>query len=249
MIGLQSFIPRDFQSLLKHMGPSALKVVDWGDALKALKTLSTRYLSQDTPDALKASLREHLPAEVQFVDKFPSNKAKFENEVTYAEEVLKTYFSQLKCPEGLFLDLRQSRFEQTDEILMWKPNSLWVSFTGEFREGLLEIYKGYYGKDDDLMDSGLNKMGLLSAASTPDQKAEIKNLILNHIGSDSPNAVEFKLEKFTESFEALFSYLKKHNMKISVNFIYLGIYLVSLYLNLSQIQRPIDVKAVANSTL
>jgi hypothetical protein len=81
-----------------------------------------------------------------------------------AKTILALYFGQLFSPHGVFLDLRSSHFHHTEQLL-WHPGALWTKFSPTFREGLIEVYDGFYLEKDDLYKHGLIKIGLLSVAS------------------------------------------------------------------------------------
>ncbi len=248
MFGIKNLVPKEFQVFLKHIGPSAFKIISVKEASSALYGLSQSYLNSKEAKALQVKVKPLLPKGVEMGDVSDSSvPANAEKE--YGHRILQIYFSQIQSTEGLFLDLRQKHFQWQEDHLIWQPSNLQVRLKESFRQGLHSVYLGFYSDNPKELDAGLLKMGLIKESASEQEKQELKQLLLDHVGSDSPTAVNFELQKFSDSFEKFFAYLKRNNVKLSADFLHLGIYLVSLYLNLDSINQPLNVQKSAQEIL
>ena len=71
----------------------------------------------------------------------------------------------------------------------------------------------------------------------------MKSLFKNHFGEGDQTAVQFEASKFTDSFQAVFKHVFQQKKRLPVEFAFLGIYLVTLYLNLGEIEDGLDVRS------
>ncbi len=248
MFGIKNLVPKEFQVFLKHIGPSAFKIISVKEASSALYGLSQSYLNSKEAKALQEKVKPLLPSGVD-MGSVTDSAVPAEAESEYGHKILQIYFSQIQSTDGLFLDLRQKHFQWNDDHLIWQPSNLQVKLNEPFRQGLHSVYRGFYSDNSEELDDGLLKMGLVKKGASQEEKQELKQLLLDHVGSDSPTAVNFELQKFSNSFEKFFAYLKKNNVKLSADFLHLGIYLVSLYLNLDSINKPLNVQKSAQEIL
>ena len=110
------------------------------------------------------------------------------------------------------------------------------------------IYEGYYFENHHKLTEGMLKVGLITDTN-PATVEEIKKLLFSHFGEASDKEVIFELDHFKASFHSLFLYLKKNKIQLSSDFLFLGIYLVTLYLTLSKIGQPVDVNSCFRRSL
>jgi len=66
--------------------------------------------------------------------------------------------------------------------------------------------------------------------------------LFSHFGKAGEGPVLFELNKFKKSFHELFLHLKRNDLRLTSDFLFLGIYLVTLYLSMSKLGEPLDVK-------
>jgi hypothetical protein len=190
-------------------------VVEWKDVLKHAPTLLRRMTKKEGVGELRKSLDSHWRPKGQ--------------PPVLGQAVLELYFAQIVNPSGLFLDLRRKHFAIDEKhIVTFTPNGFWVKWQEPFREGLLNIYTGYYEDRSDLIDKGLGQIGLINSEMSPNEVLEVKNMLLAHIGGDYRQQ-KFLIADFTASFERFFNFLLDKKIRLSADFLYLGIYLASLY--------------------
>jgi hypothetical protein len=237
----QSLVPKEFKPFLKRVSPAAFKVVDWKRALKTSSQLSKRYLTGEGQEDLQDGLSGHLPEGVQF-GRGTQGLLSLVNPEEVGEKILGVYFAQLQAEEGCFLDLRAQCWSGEGETVYWNPSNLWVTFSSEFRQGLQQVYWGYYQNQSEFMDQGVLQMGLVTPDMDNEQKAEIKKLLIDHVGSENNEAMRFSLDKFEASFDQFFLTLKSRGQRLPADFLFLGVYLVLLYSTLESLGVPLNVK-------
>ena len=246
-----SFLPRGFRSLLDYISPAAFEVIDWTAALKKTGRISKEIVFETSVERVKAEFRNHLPAGIQFADKDLSDVV-YENHLNqtskkeFGQKLLVLYFQQIFSVNEIFLDLRKERFsrslsETCEETLSWKPNGLWVEFSDEFLKGLRLLYQGFYEQNETSLDLGLSMLALYSDAMSLQEKSELKGLLEIHFGQGRTAPMKFEVAHFMRSFDNLFLFLKRNNMKLSEDFLFLGIYILTLYLHLEILDESFDV--------
>lgn len=241
----KSLLPKFFKDVLQHIPTIALRSIDWKEVLKEMGPLvfkmGQRQLGQNEIHSLNTLSNELY----QLVDKLNPNQIhelNVEQKKTLGQKLLKIYFIQLKNPDGLILDLRSNHFCLTDEELQWKPNNSWYTLEESFRKSIINIYKGFYFNDDTLFKKGLIDIGL---TKNLDQKKvdELKILFFSHFGPGDQDEVSFELSTFSESFYKLFHFFVTNKVELHKNFIFIGIYLVTLYMHLEKLEVKLDVKS------
>lgn len=73
---------------------------------------------------------------------------------------------------------------------------------------------------------------------------ELKSLFYAHFGPGDQSIVKFKVSQFSESFYELFHFFVTNKVELEKDFIFLGIYLVTLYMHLEDLGESCDVRAV-----
>lgn len=232
------FLPSFFKEVLTHIPTLALKSVDWKGTLKELGPVLLRLGKDRLEDSKITLLKNSLRSDIAF-EKFDANQ---EINSEMARGILKLYFDQLNSSEGMVIDLR-SKFFKYEEKLNWNPSNIWYKLDDNFRTALLDIYKGFYYQDDVLFSKGLKEIGL-SENLTPEKTVELESLFKAHFGQGLNEPIKFELEKFQESFYHLFKFFVDNEVALSKDFLFVGIYLVTLYMSLEKYGKEIDVKEV-----
>lgn len=233
------FFPSILKEILTHIPTIAFKTVRWGEFLKRSKPILAQMTNPQQFQSqylhLQQSLSPLLPPNMSFSQELSGEKS------IKGEDLLFLYFSQLKSTDGVFLDLRPHHFSCYQDKTLWRPNFIWVKFEEPFRQSLIELYRGFYQEDDQLFSQSLIKIGLGKNLST-NEFNELKTLFLNHFGEGDQTKVNFNLRIFQKSFTDLFQFFLKHKIVLESDFLYLGVYLVSLYLHLEKNQQSYDVR-------
>ena len=164
-----------------------------------------------------------------------------------AGQLLALYFRQLLNKEPISLDMRLSQFYLTAENkLVWSKKGIHHSFDQAFLDSLIGTYEGFYGDDDSKMSDCLAKLGLWNPDSSEETKALGIELLKQHFGDTG--AAKFDLPKFSSSFHELFTYLLKNKVTLSHEFLFLGVYLLTLYHGLSKLNCSLDVQGIWDKT-
>lgn len=164
------------------------------------------------------------------------------------ERILHLYFRQWLVSDGLFLDLRANRFGLWEDELGYYPNGLWVSLRPEFRTGMLALYQSFYSDDEQAFDQALRTMGLLQPGLSDAAETELKALLHRHFGIEQTNQV-FRIDDFKASFDELFEFFIANDCSLHSDFVFVGFYLITLYLTLEQLGQPYDVNRVCAEAL
>lgn len=237
---LKMLIPEDFHPLLSCISPSAFKVVDWKSLFKTAPLLSQRVVKKSGVQKLAQAIENHIPRHIAF--EFGSSEKNQIQNSDFGKTLLEIYFGQIYCENGLFLDLRPARFSQNESgSTHWNPNGLWVTWDSKFRNGMIEIYEGYYEESPSRLRDGLLKVGLVKEGFQLKQIEEVESILRAHIGGD-PGAQKFEIKSFTSSFERLFQFLIKNDVTLNSDFLFLGVYLASLYTHLQTLGGTYDVR-------
>lgn len=261
---LHFLLPKELHPIFDHIPSSALQVVGWSSVLPSVITVGRRLAFDEGKHEMIADLTALLPAHVQFSLEHRchhrcEDAADAHPELINAEHigedeaerkrfglaVLEVFFSQLFSEEGFFIDLREHGFSLDAEAIYWNPPNLWYHLDHNFRIGLLKIYEGYFFGPFSEVEDGLAELGLFTEDHASNKK--VVDLLLSHFGTGEQRDVLFEIEPFAESFEQFFDYLKEKDMQLDANFIYFGIYLVTLYLCLDKLKVPLDARLAFTS--
>jgi predicted unusual protein kinase regulating ubiquinone biosynthesis (AarF/ABC1/UbiB family) len=216
-------------------------VIDWKSILAEAPSLAKRLATGEGVVQLGIKLESILPERI-VIAKVQRDGLSSELASEDGSLLLELYFRQFQSDQGMFLDLRPQNFSRaSDNTICWHPNGLWNNLGPEFRYGMLSIYQGYYSEKPELMRQGLKRVGLIREDFSPALIDQVEKMILGHIGGELSQQ-EFKVQNFTESFERLFQFLLKEKIVLSSDFLYLGIYLASLYIHLEKLGGSYDVR-------
>ena len=81
----------------------------------------------------------------------------------------------------------------------------------------------------------LNNIGLIADTDSEESKQEMINIFNDHFGDENQESVKFEMKHFMDSFHKIFDKIFHQKKSLSEDFVYLGIYLVTLYLHLEKL--------------
>lgn len=152
---------------------------------------------------------------------------------------LRVYFYQIFSSNKFSLDLRRSRFNFSDNW-EFKGELMVGRFSKKFISSLRTTYDGYYSGDDVLLKRGLMNLGLMKVKWSENDKQEFLCLVKNHFGSDNNVISKFRMSEMIHSFTQIFEFIRDRKVKLSKDFIMLGVYLTSLYMALDSVDGEVD---------
>jgi hypothetical protein len=240
---LSNFLPDPLPEIFSKAPKIIFKSFPVTQLLKEATTLTSQMMNHDIQNEMKESLREKIPSisiEIAPSIEVPIKKLNHEQAVT----LLKLYFFQLKHHHQIFLDLRSVNFGQKNGFLTWAPTALYHSFQTEFHQGILNLYFGFFTGNDEAMDQGLKQIKLIQPEMSELKKTELRSLFKSHFGNAMEGEVILNLNDFNKSFNNILQFLDQENLKIEIDFLYFGIYLITLYLSLDPVASPIPVKKI-----
>lgn len=242
---LMRILPGVLKELSKHVPTVLFQTVEWSELASELPKISRRIIQKEGYEDLYQVQRELLhPYNIVLTDE-PLTHTKLESNPAIAEKILTLYFTQLFSSSGIFLDLRSNHFVSSNSSeLKWHPTGFWTKFDEKFREGLLNVYEGFYLEDNDLYYVGLEEIGLLKPEFSADEKKELGDLFREQFGKALDENMEFNLEHFRSSIIKMSNFMLNKKVKISKDFLYLGIYLVTLYSTLEETHSKLPVKQI-----
>lgn len=257
-------IPSELKVFMEYVSPSIFKVVSLTDAAKKSAKLIAMLAPTQKNQEIIHEAKEHLSARLPKEVRFTTNLSQLENltekidslsltnKQSIGESILKLYFEQLKSDQWVFLDLRLNHLHQATDNekphLLWEPSPLMHRFSNSFLEGLHQVYEGFYEDHAAKLEGGLIQLGLLDTNSTDYEKQKLIGLLLSHFDKGSEGLVLFDLGDFYQSFHQMFVHLKKQKRRLQTDFVFLGIYLVSLYIGLEKLGVGLDVRSAWNAT-
>ncbi len=241
-MSLMSWLPKALKELITHVPTLLFEVVSWTELSKDISSLSHRLLTGSGAAELRQKLAKKLPNSL----KLTSQAHELNPSHQLGETILELYFRQLQSTEGMFLDLRLRHFSGTEGNYLWNPNSMWASFSPSFRQALHKLYDGFYLGSDQVFHDGLVETGLISQDWSVEDQLEMKRLFKGHFGSAIDQPMEFHLATFQDSFQNVFDFLMKKKVKLSTDFLILGVMLVTLYLSLEELGGNYPVADIYN---
>lgn len=148
------------------------------------------------------------------------------------ERILELFFHQIFAEGPLILDLRSERFEAgADGALIWRPRPLFVVFEPAFRQGVQDLYDGFYGGKRESFERAVEALGI--ACAEPEMR--------RHFAGDV-RAQRFSVREFQASFHDVFVRVREGRSRLHRNFLPLGFYLAALYENLERTGAALDVQ-------
>jgi hypothetical protein len=244
-----SFLPRGFGSLLDYISPSAFDVIDWTSALKKSGTVSRELIFETSVTRLKEQIGPFLPTGVAFTSSKLTQSHDREGQQReiadpMGQKLLEIYFLQIYTGQEVFLDLRKERFSAVEsQEIKWNPNGLWYKFSDNFILGIRSLYIGFYTDNEASLQAGLLQLGLLSDSMSAEANLQLRELLEGHFGQGKSAPMTFRVSHFMNSFDSLFLFLKKHKLKLSEDFLFLGVYILTLYMHLESLGQAYDASS------
>ena len=230
--------PGFLKEILPYISPRIFDLMDIPMVAMNMGKLSYQYLFSKGVSDIKDNLKENLPEGISFDELAGEPKSKKE----IGEALLELYFYQVLSGKKIFIDLRPSCFEKMNGGVKWTPNGLHCQLDNSFQMGLSQLYQGFYEDDYALYERGLFAIGLLNDQDSEDTKKEMMSIFNNHFGEGDQESVKFEMKHFTDSFHQVFDKIFYQQKRLSEDFVYLGIYLVTLYLHLEKLDTPLNVR-------
>ncbi len=249
---LPGFIPEELRQLARFVPLKGWDAIEWRPLLGAMRSVSWRYVTGSGVAKLRRSTAEAV-SELTLVDTLagcePLETVSGRRRVReLGDAILHLYFAQWLVDDGLFLDLRSSRFAVGDEGLHFAPNGLWIRLRPEFREGMLALYRSFYTTDDEAFEAALRSMGMLRPGLSRESESELKELLHAHFGIDQ-KAQKFSIDSFKASFDDLFEFFIANDYRLHSDFVFVGFYLITLYLTLEQGGQAHNVRVICSDCL
>jgi predicted unusual protein kinase regulating ubiquinone biosynthesis (AarF/ABC1/UbiB family) len=235
-------LPGVLKELLKHVPTVLFEAVEWRVLSHELPKLSRRIIQKEGYAELFDLQKTYLsPFKINLVPEVSKNFYPQDKKLA-AQCILTLYFAQLFSPHGIFLDIGPTHLEMNGEELNIHPNGVWTKFSPEFADGITDIYDGFYEEDDKLFHQGLIKSGLSSTKWPQKDRDALAQLFKSHFGASVSGEMTFELETFKKSFLKVADFMLEKKVKISTDFIYLGIALVTMYSSLEHTKASVNVK-------
>lgn len=235
-------LPGVLKELMKHVPTVLFQTVEWSEIVSEIPVISRRMINKEGYAELADLQKEYLKDLPLCVRHELVNGPGLRP--GDGATILSLYFRQLFSQHGVFLDLRSLHFNHESDTLLWNPGTLWTKFSPEFREGLVEVYDGFYLGKDDLYKNGLVKIGLLDPSWPAEDQKTIMDIFRKHFGSAQTENVEFKLDHLRAGIIAMAQFLLGKKARIKKDFLYLGIYLVTMYGTLEETGESLPVKEI-----
>lgn len=240
---LMRILPGVLKELAKHVPTVLFQTVEWNELAHELPKISRRIIQKEGYAEILSYQKDLLaPFQISVTEAPLTTGPKLDKVV--GEKWLTLYFAQLYSPHGLFLDLRSHHFSTTDETLLWHPSPFWTKFDESFRLGVLKVYEGFYLGKNDLYYEGLEQIGLIQPEWNEEDKHKLAELFRSQFGSALTEEMNFDLDHFKSSIIKLSDFMLKKKVKIPKDFLYLGIYLVTLYSVLEETHAKLPVKQI-----
>jgi hypothetical protein len=235
-------LPGVLKELVKHVPTVLFETVEWSEIMSELPLITRRMINKEGYAEL-ADLQKEILKDLPLCVRHEHLSEHGLRPVSGAT-ILALYFRQLFSPHGVFLDLRSTHFSHQSDELWWNPGTLWTKFAPDFQAGLIEVYDGFYLGKDDLYRSGLVKIGLLDPSWPVEDQEKIMQIFRKHFGSAQTEHVEFKLEQLRAGMISMALFLLEKKARIKKDFLYLGIYLVTMYGALEEVGQALPVKEI-----
>lgn len=236
-------LPGVLKELVKHVPTVLFQAVEWNELAHELPKISRRIIQKEGYNELLAEQKELLSSlgilvsEEALTGSLTVDKA-------VGEKWLTLFFIQFFSPHGVFLDLRSSHFKTNNGNLIWHPSALWTRFDDKFQKGIFKVYDGFYLEKRDVYFEGLTEIGLIQPEWSLDDKNKLAELFRSQFGSSVNEDMSFDLDRFQTSIIKLSDFMLNKKVKIPKDFLYLGIYLVTLYSSLEETKAKLPVKEI-----
>lgn len=146
---------------------------------------------------------------------------------------LRLYFHQLLHWDEVVVDQRAVAFRSSGGEVLWNPKPLWTRWEPRFRDGVRDVYRGFFAGDDARFRTGLAAMGMLAG----------EDVFRAVFGSDDQRAVAFSVKGFQHTFHEIFVRCRDAGAELPGGALPLGLTLGSLYQHLEALGGTFDVRA------
>lgn len=249
---LPGFIPDELRQLARFVPTTGWDAIEWRPMLSAMRQVSWQFMTGRGVRKLRRATAGTVSAVTltdDLYDAEPLHEVEEPDRLqALGDDLLHLYFGQWLVDDGLFLDLRSSRFGVRDDELLYEPNGLWIRLRSEFREGMVALYRSFYSDDDSAFEDALRQMGMLKPGLSQAAESELKELLHAHFGVDQIAQV-FRIDDFKESFDELFAFFIANDYKLHSDFVFVGFYLITLYLTLEQGGQPHDTQRICSDVM
>lgn len=233
---LMRILPGILKELSKHVPTVLFQTVEWSELASELPRITRRMLHKEGHMELFMQQKEFLSPLHITLHHSPLTEHSMDG-----HKLLQLFFAQLNSPHGLFLDLRSHHFNNETDGLSWHPSHFWTKFDEGFRCALLDVYEGFYLELEDKYLSGLERIGLIKKEWSEQDKQELAHLFRSQFGN---NEMIFDLEELQQGMVKMSHFMLDKKVHISKDFLYLGIYLVTLYSSLEKTKKIFNVKDI-----
>jgi hypothetical protein len=240
---LAAFLPPHFKDLIQYVPTILFEVTEWTSLLIEAKHLSLRLINPTGKTEVIEQLSAHLPTSIKFsVNTFNYKELSLDQKEFLAKQILEFYFIQVLSPGAKFLDLSLEHFGLDQTTLSFDPSNLWSEFSVDFQEGIKNIYLGFYMNAPAQFQQGLREVKLIDPIWSKEDQDQMSELFYKHFGISGDEKIKFRTSAFQASFHEVFKFLLKKKIKISPDFLKLGIMLVTLYTALETLDLALSPK-------
>lgn len=163
----------------------------------------------------------------------PISPLSVDEKIARGMAILELYFFQIEFGSAALLDLRSSVFDGGEVLKAWAPAPLYAEWTPDFIQGIRNLYRGFYLDDPSVYRAGLEALSLGAADS----------IFRSHFGDGDQSDVSFSLPHFRSTFHETFVLCKREGIRLSSEFVPLGLMLACLYEHLEKLGVRFNVRA------
>lgn len=237
-------LPGVLKELAKYVPSVLFQAVDWNELAHEVPKLTRRMIQKEGLTDLLIAQRSLFEKQniLLTLDSVTPTSLHFDQED--GKKILSFFFGQLFLDRGIFLDLRPKHFQKLDQKLLYQVSGFWTELDPGFRSSLIKVYDGFYLEDDTLYKEGLEGMGLIKKDWSDKDKEELADIFGRQFGNERSGEMKFKLEDLNKTIIELSHFMLERRVKVSKDFLYLGIYLVTLYGVMEETDLPFPVKNI-----
>ncbi len=147
---------------------------------------------------------------------------------------LELYFAQIFRSEVAVIDLWPTRLgvDETGDAV-WAPRPFYLRWDPSFREGVRNIYAGFFLDRTEQFELGVRQLGL----------GEQANALVDHFGPGNQRSVRFGPEVLRTTLESMVGERRADDSGLHPNFAAFGLGLVALHELLGSLDMAFDVRA------
>ena len=110
------------------------------------------------------------------------------------------------------------------------------------------MYRSFYSDDATAFEDALRQMGMLRPGLSAAAESELKELLHAHFGIEQ-RSQRFSIDAFKASFDQLFEFFVGNGYRLHSDFVFVGFYLITLYLTLEQGGQAHNVRDICSELL